>query len=207
MPSILPAYTVPDNSIRISIDRGGTFTDVHTSWPDAAGNRDERVLKLLSVDPSNYEDAPTEACRRVLELATGQRIPRRQKLDTSKIDYIRLSTTVATNALLERKGARHAFVTTKGFRDLLRINNQSRPDIFALNVRRPEVLYDSVLEVDERVTLVGYTYDADYAKNAPQFDAEGRLASQHEGEIVRGLSGEAVQILRKPGRLAAFSSE
>ncbi|BGP57766.1 hypothetical protein JCM8202_002418 [Rhodotorula sphaerocarpa] len=198
MPSILPAYTVPDNSIRISIDRGGTFTDVHTSWPDAAGNRDERVLKLLSVDPSNYEDAPTEACRRVLELATGQRILRRQKLDTSKIDYIRLSTTVATNALLERKGARHAFVTTKGFRDLLRINNQSRPDIFALNVRRPEVLYDSVLEVDERVTLVGYTYDADYAKNAPQFDAEGRLTSQHEGDIVRGLSGEAVQILRKP---------
>lgn len=89
MPSILPAYTVPDNSIRISIDRGGTFTDVHTSWPDASGERQEQVLKLLSVDPSNYADAPTEACRRVLELATGQRYPRGVKLDTSKFDYIR----------------------------------------------------------------------------------------------------------------------
>ena len=89
MPSILPAYTVPDNSIRISIDRGGTFTDVHTSWPDANGERQEQVLKLLSVDPSNYADAPTEACRRVLELATGQRYPRGVKLDTSKFDYIR----------------------------------------------------------------------------------------------------------------------
>ncbi|GAA5962134.1 hypothetical protein JCM8115_006599 [Rhodotorula mucilaginosa] len=198
MPSILPAYTVPDNSIRISIDRGGTFTDVHTSWPDASGERQEQVLKLLSVDPSNYADAPTEACRRVLELATGQRYPRGVKLDTSKFDYIRLSTTVATNALLERKGARHAFVTTKGFRDLLRINNQARPNIFALNVRRPEVLYESVLEVDERVTLVGYTYDTDYAKNAPQFDESGKLLSDHEGEIVQGISGEAVRILKKP---------
>lgn len=116
MPSILPAYEVPDNSIRVSIDRGGTFSDCWASIVDANGERKEHVLKLLSVDPSNYADAPTEACRRVLELATGQRIPRRVKLDTSKFDYIRLSTTVATNALLERKGARHAFVTTKGFR-------------------------------------------------------------------------------------------
>lgn len=137
---------------------------------------------------------------------------------------------MATNALLERKGARHAFVTTKGFRvsppsvecllgkpssgscsyaslpqDLLRINNQARPDIFALNVRRPEVLYESVLEIDERVTLVGYTYDTDYVKNAPQFDADGKLTSEHEGEIVQGVSGEAVQILRKPGESSLLS--
>jgi hypothetical protein len=95
MPSILPAYTVPDNSIRISIDRGGTFTDVHTSWPDASGERQEQVLKLLSVDPSNYADAPTEACRRVLELATGQRYPRGVKLDTSKFDYIRCGSSLS----------------------------------------------------------------------------------------------------------------
>jgi len=62
------------------------------------------------------------------------------------IGVYRLSTTVATNALLERKGAKHAFVVTKGFRDLLRIGNQSRPDIFALNIKRPEVLFDEVLE-------------------------------------------------------------
>ncbi|BGP43055.1 hypothetical protein JCM10449v2_007070 [Rhodotorula kratochvilovae] len=198
MPSILPTFVLPDHSVQIAIDRGGTFADCTASFPAANGEREEVVVKLLSVDPANYADAPTEACRRVLELATGTKIPRGQKLDVSKIDYIRLSTTVATNALLERKGAPHAFVVTKGFRDLLRINNQSRPNIFALNVRRPGVLYDNVLEVDERVTLVGYSYDPDAAKNAVKFDEAGKVVSQHEGEIVRGVSGEPVRIMRKP---------
>ncbi|BGP27193.1 5-oxoprolinase [Rhodotorula toruloides] len=198
MPSILPAYSLPDHTVQCEIDRGGTFSDVHASWPQENGVRKEIIFKLLSVDPSHYTDAPTEACRRVLELATGTKIPRGTKLETSKFDYIRLSTTVATNALLERKGAPHVFVTTKGFRDLLRIGNQSRPDIFALQVRRAEVLYESVLEVDERVTLHGYTYDPDFEKNAPKFDEAGKLISDHEGEFVRGVSGEAVQILRKP---------
>lgn len=93
------------------------------------------------------------------------------------------------------------FVVTKGFKDLLRIANQSRPGIFALNVQRPKVLYDQVLEVDERVTLVGYTTDPDHEKNAVRFDDSGAVVSEHEGEIVRGLSGEAVRILRKPGEL------
>ncbi|BGO95041.1 hypothetical protein NBRC10512_006494 [Rhodotorula toruloides] len=200
MPSILPAYTLPDHSIQVAIDRGGTFGGTYrtSSWPLEDGERKEIIFKLLSVDPSHYADAPTEACRRVLELATGTKIPRGVKLETAKFDYIRLSTTVATNALLERKGAPHVFVTTKGFRDLLRIGNQSRPNIFALNVRRAEVLYESVLEVDERVTLHGYTYDPDFEKNAPKFDDAGKLISDHEGEFVRGVSGEAVQILRKP---------
>ncbi|PRQ72198.1 5-oxoprolinase [Rhodotorula toruloides] len=198
MPSILPAYSLPDHSVQVSTDRGGTFTDVHASWPQENGERKEIIFKLLSVDPSHYADAPTEACRRVLELATGTKIPRGVKLETNKFDYIRLSTTVATNALLERKGAPHVFVTTKGFRDLLRIGNQSRPNIFALNVRRAEVLYESVLEVDERVTLHGYTYDPDFEENAPKFDEAGKLISDHKGEFVRGISGEAVQILRKP---------
>lgn len=116
MPSILPDFVLPDHSIRIAIDRGGTFSDCQSSWPLPNGERHEQVVKLLSVDPSNYADAPTEACRRVLELATGTKIPRGTKLDVSKFDYIRLSTTVATNALLERKGARHAFIVTRGFR-------------------------------------------------------------------------------------------
>ena len=75
------------------------------------------------------------------------------------LDYIRLSTTVATNALLERKGHKHALLITKGFKDLLLIGNQSRPKIFDLNIRRPPPLYSTVLEIDERVTLVGYTSD------------------------------------------------
>lgn len=134
-------------AIRISCDRGGTFLDCWASWKvEGEKERKEKVFKLLSSDPSNYEDAPTEACRRVLEYVTGNPYPRGVKLPTEKIEYIRLSTTVATNALLERKGARHAFVVTKGFRDLLRIGNQSRPDIFALNIQRPEVLFDEVLE-------------------------------------------------------------
>ncbi|GAA5855395.1 hypothetical protein JCM9279_006466 [Rhodotorula babjevae] len=198
MPSILPPFELPDRSIKVSIDRGGTMADAYASWPTANGELKEVVVKLLSVDPSNYPDAPTEACRRVLEMATGTSIPRGQKLDVSKFDYIRLSTTVATNALLERKGAKHAFVVTKGFRDLLRINNQSRPSIFALKVQRPGVLYDNVLEVDERVTLVGYSYDPEADKNAVEFDEAGKVVSAHEGEIVRGVSGEPVRIMRKP---------
>ncbi|GAA5899531.1 hypothetical protein JCM8208_000583 [Rhodotorula glutinis] len=198
MPSIFPPYELPDRSIKVSIDRGGTMADAYASWPTANGDINEVVVKLLSVDPSNYADAPTEACRRVLEIATGTTIPRGHKLDVSKFDYIRLSTTVATNALLERKGAKHAFVVTKGFRDLLRINNQSRPNIFALKVQRPGVLYDNVLEVDERVTLVGYSYDPEADKNAVRFDEAGKVVSEHEGEIVRGVSGEPVRIMRKP---------
>ncbi|GJN93255.1 hypothetical protein Rhopal_006302-T1 [Rhodotorula paludigena] len=198
MPSILPDFVLPDHSIRIAIDRGGTFSDCQSSWPLPNGERHEQVVKLLSVDPSNYADAPTEACRRVLELATGTKIPRGTKLDVSKFDYIRLSTTVATNALLERKGARHAFIVTRGFRDLLRIGNQSRPNIFALNVKRPEVLYENVVEVDERVTLVGFTSDPAFNETRVQFDEAGNVTSGHEGDIVRGVSGEAVQILRKP---------
>lgn len=100
MPSILPAFTLPDHSIQISLDRGGTWCDGVASWPNADGERKEIVVKLLSQDPAHYPDAPTEACRRVLELATGTKVPRGQKLDVSKFDYIRLSTTVATKCVL-----------------------------------------------------------------------------------------------------------
>ncbi|GAA5835484.1 hypothetical protein JCM3766R1_006429 [Sporobolomyces carnicolor] len=199
MPSATVLAAVPDHSIRISCDRGGTFLDCWCSWKvEGEKSRREKVFKLLSSDPSNYQDAPTEACRRVLEHVTGKSYPRGVKLPTEKIEYIRLSTTVATNALLERKGARHAFIVTKGFRDLLRIGNQSRPDIFALNIVRPEVLFDEVLEVDERVTIVGYTHNPRFAEEAVKFDESGKVISDHEGEIVQGISGEAVEILRKP---------
>jgi 5-oxoprolinase (ATP-hydrolysing) len=85
-----------------------------------------RVLKLLSEDPASYSDAPREAIRRVLESVTGIPHPIDQPLDTSRVESIRMGTTVATNALLERKGERTAFVVTKGFKDLLHIGNQSR---------------------------------------------------------------------------------
>jgi hypothetical protein len=132
-------------------------------------------------------------------------------------DYIRLSTTIATNALLERKGHKHALLITKGFKDLLLIGNQSRPKIFDLNIRRPAPLFSTVLEVDERVTLVGYTSDPKAEEHAVQFDEQGNIIrgyrgkgwdgqgdAEGPGKIVKGLSGEAVRIMKQPGTSAYF---
>ncbi|EYB84643.1 hypothetical protein Y032_0313g2205 [Ancylostoma ceylanicum] len=130
-----------------AIDRGGTFTDVCVFRPDGS----TRVLKVLSEDPANYRDAPTEAIRQVLEQETGVSIPRGTPVPTDKISWIRMGTTVATNALLERKGERIALLITKGFKDLLFIGNQTRPRIFDFDIQIPPVLYEEVVEVDERV--------------------------------------------------------
>jgi 5-oxoprolinase (ATP-hydrolysing) len=138
---------------RFAIDRGGTFTDVYCEIVEGDKIR-SKVVKLLSEDPSNYQDAPTEGIRRILESETGIPHPRSQRVDTSRIEYIRMGTTVATNALLERKGERCALLTTKGFADLQVIGNQSRPKIFDLEIKRPGQLYDYVREVDERVVLL-----------------------------------------------------
>lgn len=154
------------------------------------------VIKLLSVDPANYEDAPLEGIRRLLERFTGAEIPRGQPLDTSQIESIRMGTTVATNALLERKGEDMAMVVTKGFKDCLAIGNQSRPDIFALDIRKPEVLYKRVVEIEERVTLEDYAEDPTrHQTEAASVDEAGADA---ELELVRGLSGETVRILQRP---------
>lgn len=171
--------------IRISIDRGGTFTDVHASTP----GRDDIILKLLSVDPANYQDAPTEGIRRILELATGKLHPRGQLLDLHHIESIRMGTTVATNALLERKGARSALLITKGFKDLLFIGNQSRPNIFDLTVTRPEVLYEQVVEVDERVTMEDYTEDP------RSFKTE---ATPETTDLVTAVTGETIRVMQRP---------
>lgn len=144
---------------RFSIDRGGSFTDVYCESYTLEGtksseDRGQHVLKLLSEDPSNYADAPTEGIRRLLQQLTGVPHPRSSLVDTSQIDSIRMGTTVATNALLERNGERVALITTKGFADLQLIGNQSRPKIFDLEIRRPELLYEHVVEIDERVSLL-----------------------------------------------------
>ena len=103
------------------------------------------MIKLLSEDPTNYEDAPLEGIRRILSRFTGREIPRGEPIDTSLIESIRMGTTVATNALLERKGEKIALVASKGFKDCLRIGNQSRPRIFDLAIQRSDVLYDCLL--------------------------------------------------------------
>jgi 5-oxoprolinase (ATP-hydrolysing) len=126
------------------IDRGGTFTDVigHSS----AG--DEVSLKLLSASPA-YEDAAVEAMRRVLDAKPGAPFP------AARVEAIKMGTTVATNALLERRGARTLFVTTQGFADSVLIGDQARPDLFALNIQRPAPLYAGVIEADERLAADG----------------------------------------------------
>ncbi|KAA8649533.1 hypothetical protein EYZ11_004861 [Aspergillus tanneri] len=136
-----------NGKVTISIDRGGTFTDVHAIVP----GRPDIILKLLSVDPSHYQDAPTEGVRQILEMVTGESYPRGKPLKLDAIGSLRMGTTVATNALLERKGARSALLTTKGFRDLLKIGDQSRPNIFDLSMARPGVLPEGVVEINERV--------------------------------------------------------
>src|SRR5579871_575313 len=126
------------------IDRGGTFTDVVARRPDGA----LVTHKLLSENPEQYRDAAVQGIREILGVKPGIAIP-------PVIEAVKMGTTVATNALLERKGDRTLLVTTKGFADQLRIAYQNRPDIFARHIVLPELLYESVLEVDERVTAEG----------------------------------------------------
>lgn len=131
---------------RIAIDRGGTFTDVVAVTPDNRLVTD----KLLSEDPGRYSDAASEAVRRLMA-RHGSRHP------DAPIVELRVGTTVATNALLERKGERLALAITRGFGDALRIGTQARPDIFARHIVLPEQLPDRVVEVDERVAVDGQT--------------------------------------------------
>jgi 5-oxoprolinase (ATP-hydrolysing) len=155
---------------------------------------DDIIIKLLSEDPSNYDDAPLEGIRRLMSKFLGKEIPRGEALDTTKIESIRMGTTVATNALLERKGEKIALVVTKGFKDCLEIGNQSRPRIFDLAIRKPDVLYQEVVEIDERVTLEDYAEDPErnVTKTEPRENAKGN------DSLVRGLSSEAVRILQRP---------
>lgn len=138
--------TPPWAGIRFAIDRGGTFTDLYAELPDGRS----WAIKLLSEDPANYADAPREGIRRVLEQVAGVPLPPPQ-LTAHGIASIRMGTTVATNALLERKGAPTLLLITKGVGDLLQIGDQSRPDLFALDIQRPEQLYRQVVEVEERI--------------------------------------------------------
>ena len=127
------------------IDRGGTFTDVVGRAPDGRLT----AHKLLSENPEAYADAAVQGIRDLLGLEKGQPIP------PAKVGAVKMGTTVATNALLERKGDRTLLMITKGFRDALKIGYQARPKIFALEIIKPELLYERVAEVDERVLADG----------------------------------------------------
>jgi 5-oxoprolinase (ATP-hydrolysing) len=127
------------------IDRGGTFTDVIGRRPDGT----LVARKLLSENPEAYRDAAVQGIRDLLGLKHGETIA------VGRVGAVKMGTTVATNALLERKGERTLLVTTKGFRDALRIGYQARPKIFARYIIKPEMLFERVVEVDERVRADG----------------------------------------------------
>ncbi|MEP4029709.1 hydantoinase/oxoprolinase family protein, partial [Roseibium polysiphoniae] len=127
------------------VDRGGTFTDIVGRAPDGSIH----PHKVLSENPEAYRDAAIQGIRELMGIATGAPIPAEQ------IATVKMGTTVATNALLERKGERTALFITKGFRDALEIGYQARPDIFAKEIIKPELLYEKVYEIIERVRADG----------------------------------------------------
>ena len=127
------------------IDRGGTFTDVIGRRPDGS----LVAHKLLSDNPEAYGDAAVQGIRDLLGVKPDEPIPPRL------IGRVKMGTTVATNALLERKGERTLLVTTKGFRDALKIGYQARPKIFARHIIKPDMLFERVAEIDERVRADG----------------------------------------------------
>jgi 5-oxoprolinase (ATP-hydrolysing) len=134
-----------DTKWQFWVDRGGTFTDIVARQPDGQ----LKTHKLLSENPEVYPDAAVYGIRLLLGLDVDQPIP------TGQISAVKMGTTVATNALLERKGHRTLLLITKGLGDLLRIGYQNRPDLFDLEITLPELLYEEAVEVDERVSATG----------------------------------------------------
>ncbi|XP_020286106.1 5-oxoprolinase [Pseudomyrmex gracilis] len=159
-----------------AIDRGGTFTDVFARCP---GGKIE-ILKLLSED-KRYSDAPAEGIRRILQQESNVKME--EKLDTSRIGWIRMGTTVATNALLERKGARMALIVNEGLEGLLDIGNQSRPDIFDLKVLMPDVVFERVIEAECRVI--------------PALPEKCQLKHEPTWRKVKGSTGEEFIVIKE----------
>ncbi|WP_193188945.1 hydantoinase B/oxoprolinase family protein [Nisaea sediminum] len=127
------------------VDRGGTFTDIVAQKPDGT----LQTHKLLSENPERYRDAAVQGIRELLGLGQDDPVP------SNTIDAVKMGTTVATNALLERKGDRTLLLITKGFGDLLRLGHQTRPQLFDLHIKLPELLYERVTEIAERLDAAG----------------------------------------------------
>ncbi|PKP99804.1 MAG: 5-oxoprolinase, partial [Alphaproteobacteria bacterium HGW-Alphaproteobacteria-12] len=196
------------------IDRGGTFTDVIGKAPDGS----LQALKLLSENPEHYEDAALQGIRDLLGLATGAPLP------AGRIGAVKMGTTVATNALLERKGDRTLLLTTRGFRDALAIGYQARPHLFRLKIEKPEQLYERVAEVPERVSAEGEVLtplDREETRRALQdaFDAgirsvaisflHGYRHPAHElaaGEIARHVGFAQISLGHRVSPLIKFVS-
>ena len=192
------------------IDRGGTFTDVVGRAPDG------RLVtaKLLSENPERYPDAAVQGIRDCLGLRAGEPIPE------GAIAAVKMGTTVATNALLERKGERVALLITEGFGDLLRIGTQARPSLFELNILRPDLLYEQVFEIPGRLDAEGAEFrpldEAAVISALSQARAEGIAAMAvalmhghvnpvHEarvGELAREVGFSQISLSHQVSRLA-----
>jgi 5-oxoprolinase (ATP-hydrolysing) len=153
--------------LKVFADRGGTFTDIvavtnNQAIIDRLSKYPERFLivslpkkqwiivyKLLSENPEQYQDAAIQGIRDIINISRNEPIP------TEAIEVAKMGTTVATNALLERKGDRVVLIITKGFKDALRIGYQNRPNIFARHIILPTMLYEQVIEIDERYDAHG----------------------------------------------------
>ena len=144
-PGIVTMTTMAKPGWKFWVDRGGTFTDIVAVSPDGMLSSH----KLLSDNPRHYRDAALHGIRTLLGLEPEAAIP------SGCIDSIRMGTTLATNALLERRGVATGLIITQGFRDALLIAYQNRPDIFALRIERQPMLYSSVIEIDERISASG----------------------------------------------------
>ena len=171
------------------IDRGGTFTDVIGCKPDGT----LVTAKLLSENPEQYSDAATEGIRRLLGLAAGEPVP------AGLIDAVKMGTTVATNALLERKGEPLVLVVTRGFADAPRIAYQNRPRLFDRQIVLPELLHQQVIEVDERVDAQGQIIE-------PLEPAQAR--AQLKAAFDQGLRAVAISLMhayRQPAHEASLA--
>ncbi len=146
----MTTHTLLPSRWQFWIDRGGTFTDIVGRDPEGGLH----TLKLLSENPEQYRDAAVEGIRRLLALAPGEAVT------PERVACVKMGTTVATNALLERKGEPTVLVTTRGFRDALRIATQARPRLFDRRIVLPELLYRRVIEANERVDAQGGTVQA-----------------------------------------------
>ncbi|MCH2176806.1 MAG: hydantoinase B/oxoprolinase family protein [Lentisphaeria bacterium] len=195
------------------IDRGGTFTDIVAISNDGH----YQCHKLLSENPEQYKDAAIQGIRDLLNLPNGP-------IPSSAITHIKMGTTVATNALLERKGEKTAFITSKGFQDTLRIGFQSRPELFAKEIRKPELLYEEVIELRERIDITGQVLcpldDVEVKQALAQLQANGiqSLAiclahawqfpahEQHIFELAQAFSFKHISLSHKVSPLIKFIS-
>jgi 5-oxoprolinase (ATP-hydrolysing) len=164
------------------IDRGGTFTDVIGRRPDGT----LVAHKLLSENPGAYRDAAVQGIRTLLGLKPGEAIP------PDMVSAVKMGTTVATNALLERQGERTLLLTTKGFRDALKIGYQARPKIFARQIIKPSMLFEKVIEIDERVRADGTV------EQAPDLEAIRRALATARTEGLKAVAIVFMHAYRHP---------